>query len=139
MKKVFADTSYWIAIANPNDSLHQIAKDLSSSLKNVTIATTDEVLGELLTYFSSKYGNIFRQKAAQMVRYILNELTIEVIPQTRESFLSGLELYEKRPDKEYSFVDCISMDVMRRLDIKEVLTGDIHFTQENFIASLVKK
>lgn len=31
------------------------------------------------------------------------------------------------------------MDVMRRLDIKEALTGDIHFTQENFIASLVKK
>jgi len=74
-----------------------------------------------------------------MVRYIFNELTIEVIPQTRESFLSGLELYEKRPDKEYSFVDCISIDVMRRLDITEALTGDIHFTQENFIASLVKK
>ena len=139
MKKVFADTSYWIALANPNDNLHTIAKDLSKSLKNVTITTTDEVLGELLTYFSSKYGSTFRQKAAQMVRYILNELTIEIIPQTRESFLSGLELYEKRPDKEYSFVDCISIDVMRRLDITEALTGDIHFTQENFIASLVKK
>ena len=74
-----------------------------------------------------------------MVRYILNEPTIEVIPQTRESFLSGLELYEKRPDKEYSFVDCISMDIMKRLDIQEVLTGDIHFTQENFIATMVKK
>ena len=113
MKKVFADTSYWIALANPNDGLHEIAKGLSKSLNNITITTTDEVLGELLTYFSSKFGSIFRQKAAQIVRYILNEPIIEVIPQTRESFLSGLELYEKRPDKEYSFVDCISMDVMR--------------------------
>ncbi len=26
MKKVFADTSYWIALANPHDSLHTIAK-----------------------------------------------------------------------------------------------------------------
>ena len=54
MKKVFADTSYWIALANPNDNLHKIAKDLSKSLENVTITTTDEVLGELLTYFSYK-------------------------------------------------------------------------------------
>lgn len=61
MKKVFADTSYWIALANPNDTLHKIAKDISKSLTDITITTTDEVLGELLTYFSSKYGSIFRQ------------------------------------------------------------------------------
>ena len=28
---------------------------------------------------------------------------------TRESFLSGMALYEARPDKGYSLVDCISM------------------------------
>ena len=44
MKKVFADTSYWIALANPNDELHKIAKEISKSLTNVTITTTDEVL-----------------------------------------------------------------------------------------------
>lgn len=57
MKKVFADTSYWIALANPYDYLHEIAKDLSKSFEDVAITTTDEVLSELLTYFSSKYGS----------------------------------------------------------------------------------
>lgn len=139
MKRVFADTSYWIALANPNDELHKIAKEISKSITNITITTTDEVLGEFLTYFSSKYGSIFRQKAAMMVRYILNQPDIQVIPQTRESFLSGLELYEKRPDKDYSLADCISMDIMKRLDIQEALTGDIHFIQENFIATMMKE
>ena len=55
-----------------------------------------------------------------------------VQPQSRESFLAGLRLYEQRYDKGYSLVDCISMTTMRRHEISEVLTNDHHFTQEGF-------
>jgi uncharacterized protein len=41
-------------------------------------------------------------------------------------------LYKDRPDKEYSLTDCISMQVMRREGLTEVLTNDHHFTQEGF-------
>ena len=57
---------------------------------------------------------------------------LQVIPQNRESFLQGFELYRHRPDKEYSLTDCISMTVMQRLKIGEVLTHDNHFKQEGF-------
>ena len=67
-----------------------------------------------------------------MVRWILNDRAIRVEPQTRGSFLSGLDLYERREDKGYSLTDCVSMVVMRRLEIHEVLTGDKHFAQEGF-------
>jgi predicted nucleic acid-binding protein len=53
-------------------------------------------------------------------------------PTTGQSFLSGLALYEARPDKEYSLTDCISMNAMRAAGITEVLTDDDHFTQEGF-------
>ena len=53
-------------------------------------------------------------------------------PQSRESFLAGLRLYEQRNDKGYSLVDCISMTTMRRQGISEVLTNDRHFIQEGF-------
>jgi predicted nucleic acid-binding protein len=55
-----------------------------------------------------------------------------VIPQSRESFLSGLRLYEARPDKGYSLVDCISMETMRKEGLTEALTNDRHFEQEGF-------
>ena len=55
-----------------------------------------------------------------------------VIPQSRESFLAGLELYRARPDKGYSLTDCISMHTMRQHGITEVLTNDRHFEQEGF-------
>ena len=66
------------------------------------------------------------------VRRILEDENITVHPQSRESFLTGLRLYEQRSDKGYSLVDCVSMSTMRRERIREVLTNDHHFAQEGF-------
>ena len=67
---------------------------------------------------------------------MLNDPELEVVPQSRDSFLSGLSLYRKRPDKEFSLVDCTSMEAMREREIFEVLTHDHHFIQEGFTALL---
>jgi predicted nucleic acid-binding protein len=56
----------------------------------------------------------------------------KVIPQSHELFLSGLEFYKARPDKEYSLTDCLSMMIMWEYDITDVLTHDKHFAQEGF-------
>jgi len=45
-----------------------------------------------------------------------------------------LTLYRNRPDKSYSLTDCISMQIMRRQRLTEVLTSDRHFEQEGFRA-----
>ncbi len=132
MRKTFADTSYWIAIFFPRDQWHEKAKALSKSLGSYRLFTTDEVLTEFLT-FCSPHGPLWRQKAGQFVSEILRNSNISVIPQTRESFLSGLNLYKNRPDKAYSLPDCISMEFMRNKAIKEVLTNDNHFRQEGFL------
>ena len=50
----------------------------------------------------------------------------------RELFERALSLYERRPDKEYSLVDCMSMTLMRERGITHVLTNDHHFRQEGF-------
>ena len=73
-----------------------------------------------------------RRRAALFTRRVLTDPSITVFPQTHASFLEGLDLYESRPDKEYSLTDCISMQTMRRAGLTEVLTNDRHFTQEGF-------
>ena len=80
-----------------------------------------------------------RLQAAQFVRNILWHPKIEVIPQSRDSFLKGLALYEARPDKSYSLTDCISMEVMRAQSITEALTNDRHFSQEGFTILMKQK
>ncbi|MBW2118199.1 MAG: type II toxin-antitoxin system VapC family toxin [Deltaproteobacteria bacterium] len=130
MKKVFADSHYWIALAKPRDQWEKAAKAARELLGEALIVTTDEVLTEFLAALSSvKY---LRQLAAKMVRSILENPNVKVIPQTRDSFLKGLTFYERRNDKQYSLIDCISMNVMKNESLVEVLTNDSHFEQEGY-------
>jgi uncharacterized protein len=85
-----------------------------------------------MTFFSADPWQ--RNRSAATVRSLLAEPEVRVIPQSHESFLAGLSLYEARPDKGYSLVDCISMQTMRKEQITEVLTNDRHFEQEGFRA-----
>jgi uncharacterized protein len=73
-----------------------------------------------------------RKGAVRMVRAILVDPDVRVVPQSRESFLNGLTLFENRPDKGYSLTDCISMNAMKAEGIGEVLSNDHHFAQEGF-------
>jgi hypothetical protein len=76
------------------------------------------------------------QSAAVFVRNILTDPAITVREQSASSFLSGLSLYESRPDKAYSLTDCISMQAMRQTAIPDILTADDHFVQEGFVKLL---
>jgi predicted nucleic acid-binding protein len=62
----------------------------------------------------------------------LRDPNIQILAPDQALFQDGLALYERRLDKEYSLTDCISMHVMRRDGLTEVLTNDRHFTQEGF-------
>ncbi len=131
MRRVFADTLYWVAITHRKDQWHQAALSVSRALAACQLVTTDEVLAEFLAAFCEA-GPLFRNQAATLVRNLHKKSTVTVHPQSRDTFLKGLNLYEARPDKGYSLTDCISMATMRQEGITEVLTHDDHFTQEGF-------
>ena len=133
MTALFADTFYWVALADFTDSAHERALALTTRYAASQIITTDEVLTEYLTFFSTA-SQPLRREAAESVAGILANSVIRVIPQSRESFLAGLQLYRARPDKGCSLVDCISMQTMRREGLTEALTNDRHFEQEGFRA-----
>jgi uncharacterized protein len=129
VKAVFADTFYWVALTNPADSSYHDVATFDDFAGSAMIITTEEVLTEFLAFFAADAW--LRQRAAETVREILSDPAIRVIPQSHESFLSGLDLYVARPDKGYSLTDCISMQTMRE-KITEALTNDRHFEQEGF-------
>ena len=133
MKAVFADTFYWIAITLPSDPWAGRVAEVSEALRTAHYVTTDEVLVEFLSHLSSK-GERLRALAVQLVRRILQDEDITVIPQSRESFLRGLDLYERRLDKGYSLIDCISMNAMWDGSITDVFSNDRHFEQEGFVS-----
>lgn len=129
MNVFFADPFYWIALSSPRDSAHSRALEFSRSLRGARIVTTDEVLTEFLAFFSSM-GSGVRVRAGRTVDSILGAKEVWVVPQSRQSFLDGLDLYKARPDKRFSLVDCVSMQAMRREGIQKVLTNDEHFVRK---------
>ena len=136
MRLVFADTFYWIAFINPADAWHTRVNEALRSLQPCKLITTEEVLGELLTFYS-KSGHQLRERAVNLVEDILDSPDVQIIAQTHLSFELGLELYKNRLDKDYSLADGISMNTMRQMGITEVLTHDKHFAQEGFVVLLV--
>jgi predicted nucleic acid-binding protein len=131
MRRVFANTLYWVALTHRKDQSHHAAVRISRQLTGCHLITTDEVLTEVLAAFFAA-GPLLRQRSAVLVRSLHKKTTITIHPQSRGTFLSGLDLYEARLDKGYSLTDCISMNVMRRESITEDLTHDDHFQQEGF-------
>jgi len=125
LKAVFADTFYWAALTSTNDAAHERALALSRSFAPRQIVTIDEVLCEYLAFFAEAGAHV-RQEASRNVGEILDDSCIRVFPQSRQSFIAGLQLYRARSDKAYSLVDCKG--------ITDVLTNDRHFEQEGFRA-----
>lgn len=78
MIDVFADTFYWIALANADDSSHGAAVSFDASRGSRLVVTTDEVLTEFLTYFAGR-GPLLRLKAAAIAHSVLEDPTVRVL------------------------------------------------------------
>lgn len=135
MKRVFADTNYFVALLNRNDEHHAAAHQAKRGLTAVHLITTDEVLGEFLTFFCG-LGPKARHAAVQVVEGLRRDTRVTVVEQSRATFDSGLDRYKRFADKEWSLVDCVSFELMRRDSITEALTDDHHFEQAGFVARL---
>lgn len=131
MIKRFVDSLYFIAILLPKDQWHQAAMRFDTVEGNLVLVTTEDVLIEVLNFFS-EYGANLRKNVSSLVREILLDSNFEVVFRDESAFLNALGLYESRLDKGYSLTDCISMNVCRDMEITEILTHDSHFTQEGF-------
>src|SRR5947208_2963730 len=127
----FADTFYWVALAQAKDAWHARVLAWQTTHPSARFVTTEEILTEVLNWFAGS-GPAGRTHAAAVVRTILTDPSTQVLAQTSAGFAAALALYEARPDKGYSLTDCRSMLALRALGLSEVLTNDHHFTQEGF-------
>ena len=106
-----------------------------AALGPVRLVTTDEVLTEFLNALADG-GEHLRRQAAKMVRAIQANTNITVLPQSRDSFVRALDLFERRRDKNYSLTDCVSMNAMREKGLSHVLTNDHGFEYAFTLATL---
>jgi len=128
-KKIFADTSFVIALVNERDQYHKAAEALSYKFGNAYLITTSAILLEIGNALSKNY----KTQAIEVIKSFQTAKNAEIVRVNKELFQKGFELYQKYQDKKWGLVDCISFVVMREKGITEVLTFDEDFKQAGFI------
>jgi hypothetical protein len=132
MREVFADTFYFLALANSNDQAHAEA-DAAFGESSGTLVTTTWVLNEVGNAMSRLPH---RGQYLALLDLLLEDPQAVTLAAEQSQFDAGLSLYRSRADKEWSMTDCISFVVMKERGIKEALTADHHFEQAGFKALL---
>src|SRR3989338_7867485 len=77
-------------------------------------------------------GDPDHRRAIAVGRTLLDPATVEWLRVTPVDERAAWALFERRPDKSYSFTDCTSFVLMRRERIGDAIALDEHFAQEGF-------
>jgi uncharacterized protein len=132
MKEIyFIDTSFIIALASRKDSNHKKALELSDFIKEkkIKLMISEFIILEMCNSFAK--ANL-KKNAIEIVDSIYQDPNIEIIKLSDKYFQYGLDLFRKAEDKNWSLIDCISIEIIREKGIKNVLTTDKHFFQAGF-------
>jgi uncharacterized protein len=135
VKRVFADTSFYIALVRPEDENHRISLEFDRQFDGQYI-TSEFVLIELGNWLADPRNRGVFLEIHQVLR---SDPRTVILPATPEWVARGLSLYGQRLDKHWSVIDCVSFEMMRDHALAEALTADRHFTQAGFHALLAAR
>lgn len=132
MNRVFSDTSFYIALVHPQDQNHLSSVEFDKSFNGQYI-TSEFVLIELGNWLADPRN---RSVYLEICRVLRSDIRTTILPATSEWVARGMSLYSQRMDKHWSFIDCVSFEMMRDHGLSEALTADRHFEQAGFKAIL---
>jgi predicted nucleic acid-binding protein len=120
----FVDTGAWYAAFVPSDPDHPAASTWLD--RNNEPLTSDYVVDELLTLL--KMRGEYR-RALDLGPSLLSGDLCKLQWVTPDDVRAAWQVFASYQDKGWSFTDCVSRVVMRRLEIKTAFAFDAHFRQ----------
>ena len=123
------DTGAWFAYANAADPDHRRVRAVLDEPRGRLISSS-YVFDETVTLTRARLGH---RRAAAVGRTLLDARLVDLLRVTPADEQAAWTLFERRPDKSYSFTDCTSFVLMRRERIERAIALDAHFSQEGFL------
>ena len=128
MKNIFVDTSGWYSLVDRDDPDHAAAAEWFKT-NTFPLITTNYTFSETITLILNRLGH---RAAVAFGNELMESSSIRLYRASEEDEKSTWEYFVKHSDKEYSFVDCLSFVIMKKLHVKEALSLDKHFGQSGF-------
>ena len=117
---IFADSSYFIAIADRRDQWHKRAVKISKKI-DTELLVTNLVVAESVTAVGARGGG----KAGLAVYEYISD-NCEVVFVTKDMLEDAMDIYLKY-DGTLSVADAVTVLVMKKRGIKEILSFDSDF------------
>jgi predicted nucleic acid-binding protein len=128
-ERYFVDTGAWFAYVNAADPDHQRVRQVLDRPPG-RLVTSSYVFDETVTLTQARLGH---RRAVAIGRVFLDPAVVELLSVLPADERASWSLFEKRPDKSYSFTDCTSFVLMKRERIATAVALDQHFSQEGFV------
>lgn len=130
----FADTGWWVAWALPSDARHRDALAMLGKLGRAEqILTTNHVVGETWTFLRRRAGHDYGIAFLNRMETLQSGHGLVVIHVTEDQEQRALRWLREHDERNYSFVDATSFEVMRRRRLREALAFDGDFAAAGFV------
>lgn len=125
MKRVFADSAYWIGLRDKGDLCHQSSRRIARWVveNRIFLVVTPFIFAESHAYFSR-----IPEIREMVIRDFWQNPIVSFEQPSYQDHLEAVKILAQR-DKCYSFADAVSFVVMLRLGLQDVITYDKHFVQ----------
>ena len=125
----FVDTSFWVAYRFRRDDHHGEAVALWAD-RSHPIVTTNLVVGETWTFLRRRVGHAEAVGFLDNIEQTTRVSVVHVEPGAEEAAWAWLRRHDER---DYSFVDAASFEVMRRERITDALAFEGDFAAAGFV------
>lgn len=129
--KAFVDTSGWVALFDKADKYHRRTVKEWNKLqgRSLHLLTSDYIIDETLTHLSDACG---RHVAVSFGGWLLRTNYIEIARVDETMWDNAWQMFQVYDDKEWSFTDCVSFNLMQAYRLWVAFTFDHHFEQAGF-------
>lgn len=129
-RRVFLDSSGFLALVNPHDQHHEAARAIWTRLtaERWDTATTNFMVAETHQLFLVRLGH---RHATAFLRQFLASSTI-VVRVSAQDEQRAHQIIFRYTDKDFSLTDATSFAVMERTGIAQAFSFDQHFAQYGF-------
>jgi predicted nucleic acid-binding protein len=126
---IFADSSFWVALYNRGDDRHLKALSLARDRASTLFVTTNHVRSETWTFLSRRAGH---RAAVQFLDGLERSPRVRVVFVSEELEGDALRWLRRHAERQYSFVDATSFQMMKAMRVGEALTFDADFAAAGF-------
>ncbi len=137
MSEVFADTSGWASAFVRTEAYHSMAAAFLRQwqVDGTQVITTNYVINEVSALLTSSL-RVPRPQQIVILNAIRSAAWVTTVHVGQDLEEAAYELFQNRPDKLWSLVDCASFVLMQQRGIASALTNDHHFEQSGLVRLL---